>query len=278
MNRSAKVFALGTGGAILSRRRDNTALLILLGQHPLIIDFPGSPNKKIETAGINSLEVRTALISHHHVDHLYGLPSLLHNQHLRLSQDIGIPSDVDPALYELNLFLSEDAIAVVKDLLKVFGFDRRPGMFPVIMNSLIESKGSVDLWDGWIMDYLEARHGSMRSLSFILRNTTSAIVIAYSGDSEPVDCFLRRAEGADVLIHDCQCLTNASKGHTDADALIDGLRRHGKPKKIVPVHLDITADSQIEQIAQKIEDALGIRCHIPEDGEIVFETTYAMTA
>src|SRR5512136_1824886 len=73
---------LGTSGAIPSPARDNTALAFYSPDEVALVDCSGSPYQKILKAGLDPMRVSSLIVTHRHVDHLYGLPSLAHNMGL----------------------------------------------------------------------------------------------------------------------------------------------------------------------------------------------------
>ena len=102
----AKVIFLGTAAAIASKNRDNTCLLIIEGKEKVLIDCPGSPLLKLERLNIDYQKISNILLTHSHIDHIYGLFSLLHSQ------------------YKLNntvrIFGHKKTIATVRILRKIF--------------------------------------------------------------------------------------------------------------------------------------------------------------
>src|SRR5581483_146759 len=68
---------LGTGAALATPARDNTSLAIDDGAEVSLVDASGAPLSRLTRAGIPHERLARVIITHEHVDHTYGLPSLL---------------------------------------------------------------------------------------------------------------------------------------------------------------------------------------------------------
>ncbi|HUN53734.1 MAG TPA: MBL fold metallo-hydrolase [Smithella sp.] len=270
MRTSVKVYALGTGGAIQSARRDNTSLLVIMNGKCVLVDFPGSVCRKIEALGINSLSVRTALITHRHIDHIYGLPSFFHNHWLRLKNQIGIPKDLRNENYSLRMLIPQDALSTIEGLVSLFGFDVRPEMFPFELKVFSEGRSYIDLWDGWQIEVIPANHGGVVCFGFIFEHLHAGIRIAYSGDSEPTDTFLQAASGANLIIHDCETICKGPIGHSDAEALVQAISRYEPPKRFVPIHIEGIPEDPAQELLQILADVKS-DIIIPEDGMLLLD-------
>lgn len=68
---------LGTGAAVPGPRRDNTSLAFDDGREVTLVDASGSPLKRLAEAGLPHQRLARVIITHEHLDHTFGLPSLL---------------------------------------------------------------------------------------------------------------------------------------------------------------------------------------------------------
>lgn len=271
MKAGARVVALGTGSAVANARRDNTALLIELSGTPLLVDFPGSPSQKILRAGVDPLRVTLAVLTHRHVDHAYGLPSLLHQAWARLKW--GDPSNLPPEAREhaLDILGPRDAVHLVKGMLETFGFVERDGMFPVRAHAIDGDVHERELDRGWTLELVRGEHGSAVCYGVIARHPEDRITVAYSSDTEPTERFLARAAGADVLIHECYRVRDAPPGHTDAIGLAEAIARHEPPRRLVPVHLGTRPQDEGEPVRAALRERLpDVDVLLPRDGEEIF--------
>ena len=75
---SAARFAfLGTSAAVASATRDNTSLVFEAGGVAVLADCGGGAVHRLRRLGVDPLGLTHAVVTHLHVDHAYGLPSLV---------------------------------------------------------------------------------------------------------------------------------------------------------------------------------------------------------
>lgn len=73
----AMIHFLGTGSAFPSSDRDNTSLLFSFDKLNILVDVSGNPSRKIKEAKKSLCDIDIILLTHTHIDHIYGIPSLL---------------------------------------------------------------------------------------------------------------------------------------------------------------------------------------------------------
>lgn len=73
----AMIYFLGTGSAFPSSERDNTSLLFSFDGKNILVDVSGNPSRRLKEINKPLHEIDVILLTHTHVDHMYGLPSLL---------------------------------------------------------------------------------------------------------------------------------------------------------------------------------------------------------
>jgi ribonuclease Z len=157
-------------------------------------------------------DVDAVILTHEHIDHVYGLPSLLHQLWLagrERALDIYIPSGMED---------------LVNGLINLFSIREKKNIFPIRV--LAETEFSV---------------GSMKLTAFATDHTGTSVGVAakegeeklvYTCDTRPIREIPSCMAGADVLIHETSGLwkdeeTLIKKGHSsgaDAAALAEKLQ------------------------------------------------------
>lgn len=73
---------LGFSGGVESIDSPNTSLLIRTGKTSILVDVSGSPRMALLNANQDPDTLDAILLTHGHIDHVYGLPALIHNMWL----------------------------------------------------------------------------------------------------------------------------------------------------------------------------------------------------
>ena len=69
---------LGSGSGLPTAQRDTCCLLVDAGASPFLIDCAGGIVSKLARTGVALPQLRHVVLTHDHVDHVYGLAHLLH--------------------------------------------------------------------------------------------------------------------------------------------------------------------------------------------------------
>lgn len=72
-----EIVFMGTGSAAAGVERDNTSLLLRGAEDGTMIDIGGNPLGKLKRLGMRTGQINRLVFTHMHIDHIYGLPSLL---------------------------------------------------------------------------------------------------------------------------------------------------------------------------------------------------------
>ncbi len=249
------IIFLGTGGAVATETRDNTALLLQSHEDLVMVDCPGSVTRKIKSLGLDPRHVRSVLITHVHPDHIYGLPSFVHNLML---DDLCI-----------RLYGSDTAIRTCRKLLDLFNLQKDSIRCRIEFVTL----ASGDIFEaapGLECQALRVPHHDS-SLAFFWRSPGRDKRVAYSGDTPLYPPLFERAKGADTLIHDCSVPSRyfmeypfMPRMHTNALEL-GGMAQQAEVKRLIPCHFFGELDYELSEISEEIRQHYSGELIVPRD-------------
>ncbi len=171
---------LGTYGAIPAAESGNTSLLIATGKGLILVDTSGNPLQSILRAGKNPDNLDVVILTHAHVDHLYGLPSLIHGLYcMARSKALIILSDP---------FTRKKA----EQLLISFGLSGEKIRFPLDFKETLQS-------DAFKINLFPGSHSIPSSMVKIAADASSLL---YTSDTSSIEKICRASVGCSILIHE----------------------------------------------------------------------------
>jgi len=250
-----EIVFLGTSGYLPTAGRDNASFLLKTGGTSVLVDCPGSPLRKLAAAGTNPLDVGNVFITHVHVDHVYGLPSLVHGLMLRD--------------HVFRLFGSAETVDFCRRLLDLFGlrelkYKTRVEFVPLAPGEATVVAGEVEA-TAWSVSHQPS------SLAFELRARAEGKRVVFSGDTSVAPALFERAHGADALVHDCGAPSRffekypvLKSMHTDALALGEWSERAGV-RLLAPVHFLTELPFEVGEVEEEIRMHFTGRLFMPSD-------------
>lgn len=215
-----KLVFLGTSSALSNAERDNTYMALVFKGEILLIDCAGSPVHRLSRAGLDFRKITAVIITHGHIDHVYGLPVLLFCMKLiKRYKPVRVfcPTGVEP---------------VIKNLLGIFP-TLRDVDFPIDIRS-VSLDGELFYKKRGLRIYsLPAVHNTP-SMGLIIELGNKRVV--YSGDTAPNTILLEKAKGCNLLIHECNFSRRKSTDHTN---LLDikKIITEANPENVILTHL-----------------------------------------
>ncbi len=221
-----RVLFLGTGAGSLTERM-GSAILLSLGDEYLLLDAGYGANVQLVRAGIDLCRIRAVLVTHHHIDHCGGLPSIFH--------DLKAHGCLEP----LTLYMPPEAAGPVETLIRTFG-PSKP--HPYTINTV--EPGQAFRAGPFEVRLLEAVH-PLQTLSAEVR--VEGFRLLYSSDTAPYPEFEERARGADLCIHEATLPDHMEElgrrfGHSTVSQALKSCRG---ARRTVLVHLTTLSEAQL---------------------------------
>jgi ribonuclease Z len=187
--RRQRIIVLGSGPALSSATRDNTSFLFDSSGGSLFIDCSGSPFHKLQKVGVDPKRLRGVVLTHAHSDHMYGLPSLLHELWLFGRRET------------LHIYANAHAQKVAKALLDVFKLREKP--VPLEFHLIPDQEEFLLLEnESYLIHTSPVRH-EIPTVAVKITSRVSERVVVFSADTGPCQELVALAEGADLLFQEC---------------------------------------------------------------------------
>lgn len=175
---------LGISGGLQSPESGNVSFFVTENKTSILVEVSGNPAGELTACGVDPVELDAVFLSHAHVDHIYALPSLLHNMWL-LKRSRPLP-----------IFANVPALKTARTLCGVFGLEKKPDMFHVEWT--VFPKQAMALGP-FILESFLTVHG-VPTLGFVL--SAGGRKLAYFADTAPLNDSPPSAIGANAVIHE----------------------------------------------------------------------------
>lgn len=219
----AEVVVLGSSGALPTATRDNTYLAVRGDSECIMIDCGGSPIQRLKMAGIDPLSVGGLIVTHHHPDHIYGVPALVLGLWL-----MGRKPD-------LHIYGPLKAVASVSSLLDALDTRDWPGLFRIVFHAVqLTERFPVMETSDFILHATPVAH-MVSCIALRCKSKKTGKVLVYSSDTEPCESLVRLGQDADILLHEA---TGAQQGHSSPAQAGDAARAMNAGR-LVLVHLPL---------------------------------------
>jgi ribonuclease Z len=255
--KTMKVYLLGAGGALSGARRSNTSFVVATERTQLLVECSGTPVPALLRAGLDPGKLDHLLISHQHPDHLYGLPSLIHQLYIG-----AMPVGRGP----LTILGPEAALEVADRLLEAVGLRRRDNLFEIDFRPLPMADQEMRVGDLLVTTFPVDHNRVPTSGARIALDGSPERAMVSSADTQPCAAVVDHSQGAALLLHECSFMTErCMKGHT-ALGHIGQLASETTVPKIVLVHLPPMSEPEEEVIRADLAARFGDRVVLGEDG------------
>jgi len=240
----------GSSGAVPSAARDNTALAFYSKDEVVLVDCPGSPYQKMLKASLDPMKVSSLIVTHRHVDHVYGIPSLAHNMGLAGRRAT------------LQVYALPETMKILRGFMDLFPLEEKMP-YRIELHEVPAKEGyEVVRARGFRVLSTPVKHGAP---SIGLRVEFDAPgergVVVYSSDTSPCASLIALARGADVLIHEATFLHDeaaraASDGHTTGYQAGEVARQAGV-KRLILCHFSASLHEREDELRREAVQSFG---------------------
>lgn len=241
-----KLIVLGTAGAVTSGQRDNVSLVYRSEQSFVLVECGGSAAHKLAKIGLPYERLEHVIITHTHLDHVYGLPGLIFSI-AYCDQQRTVP---------FRIYCPAASQHVVENLLDLFHL-REKFDFPIEIHG-VPAEEQVPILDTGDVQFLATPVDHVEHMpTFAVKcvHKPSGRVWVYSSDTGYSECLIRLARHADLLFHECAGLAKhpIPQYHSRA-RLVGQVARESGVKKVVLVHLDMVLDDAPDALKSEVQE------------------------
>jgi len=196
---------LGTSGALTSDRRDNTSIVVEADGAAVLLDCSGAAVHRLRRLGVDPLALTHVVVTHLHVDHSYGLPSLVRQLMLLGRQP------------PLTVVCRPEHVEAIQTLLRLFNLWQRPNAFRLTVTPIDLAPGARAFTTGGLaVSTAPNAHGPMPNFA-VRVEAGGAGAVVYSSDTTPCDAVAELARGVRTLVHEATYLErDRAPGHHTA--------------------------------------------------------------
>lgn len=256
------VVFLGTGNALPSVERANTALAVAAGRgaHATLIDCGGDPFRNLLRAGVDAARLDDVIITHAHIDHIGGLPSLI--------ESLRIAGRTAP----LRIFGNAHVLQVIRGLLEVYAFELTLDNWPFPLTFHEIAAGERQAIGAFQVEVCATEH-SVASVGLRLAaNGNPQTLLGYTSDSLHSPLLGAIAQDAPLFIAEA----TYSQGHEEEARLVHHMTitqaatiaAAAHASALALVHLSMPAARERE-IRHEAQHHFKGQVIVPHDGQIV---------
>jgi ribonuclease Z len=184
-----RMVVMGSAWALSSATRDNTFLFFDSPGGGLLIDCAGSPFHKLLKVGSDPGKLQGVILTHAHPDHIYGLPSLVHELWLWGRKE------------SFYVYANVRTQKAARTLIGLFGLWDKP--MPLELVSIPQEEGGLLVEnDEYAIHTTPVRH-LIPTNAVRVTPKIGKRVVTYSSDTRPCEELVALAKGSDLLFLEC---------------------------------------------------------------------------
>ena len=186
----AQVTFLGTASAVAYEGHENTFFAVEGESSTILVDCPARPLRRLEEGKVQTAHLDDLIITHFHADHVSGLPNLLMDMWL-----LGRKK-------EFTIHGNSHSISRTQKMMDLFEWDTWTGMYPVNFHVVPDDELALVLDTAEFKILASPVKHMIPTLGLRFEYLGGECVLAYSGDTTPIEGTVRLARSADILIHE----------------------------------------------------------------------------
>jgi ribonuclease Z len=202
-----KVTLLGTGGAGVDERRHECCTLVSIGDERILVDAGRGAAVQLHRAGVDVARVNPILLTHHHLDHVAELATLVRLSRSRAEVPLRVMGPTGTEAMIGELLEGPFARSFAAD--RAYDRWRGAGRSPREVEAQDMGDGSVLDFGSWTLRAREVEHGQQllgiadwwHCLGYRFEAEGKSVVV--SGDSAYTPALAELARNADVLVQAC---------------------------------------------------------------------------
>ena len=247
-----KITLLGSAGAVTNGARDNVSLVFSIhekewSEYQLLIECGGSAAHKLAKIGIPYERLEDIILTHAHLDHIYGLPGLVFSMIYK-----------DQARKKpLHIYCPEEAVGIITNMLDSFEL-RQGRSFLIGVRAVPAEEGTLIFENEYIRVTASPVDHSpgLGTFGVKLENKLSGKTVVYSSDTGYSERLIRLAENADILFHECSGLSKHPIPPIHSNALEVGqVALQSQVKKLVLLHFDCVLNDDVTAIIEEVRQS-----------------------
>jgi len=254
---------LGTGNALPGIDRANTSFVMLAKSdaQAVLVDCGGDPYRELLRLGLSASRIQSMIITHAHIDHIGGLPSLIES--FRIAGRTTM----------LPIYGIPQVIQVIRDLLAVYAYELTMDHWPFSVELHEWQAGEHVTIGDFAIDVMPTEH-SIPSIG--MRITPAGVanppLFAYTSDTMMTPILHDIAQNATFFVSECTYLQQheaAARQVRHMTAYQAGsVAKQGHAQTLGLVHLSVPYRTE-RTVFNEAAKSFGGQVILPRDGTIV---------
>ena len=201
------IILMGTACASSGIGRDNTYILLKEEEDCTLIDVGGNPLGKLKSLHISTGQIKRLLITHFHIDHIYGLPSLLWGMW------------IDGRTEPLDIYCAEFNREWLEKWIEHLHMEQWPSLFEIRI-STFDWKAQSKVWNNeeLFISVFPSLHGVAPTVGVEVCYKNKLVV--YSSDTI-LNPLLKKYEKIDLFIHEATTAREVIPSHSSLEGILN---------------------------------------------------------